>query len=108
MLPMIASLVGSMSAVVGFGVHMVISAGIGASYALLLGRMSNSFGGGLLWGLIYGLVWWVLGPLLLMPIMMGMGPQFGMAFSQSNLMSLVGHLIFGGIAGVVYAWWSNR
>jgi hypothetical protein len=39
----------------------------------------------------------------MMPIMMGIRPQFGMAFSQSNLMSLVGHLIFGGIAGVVYA-----
>ncbi|OUC06917.1 membrane protein, partial [Litorilinea aerophila] len=51
---------------------------------------------------------WVLGPLLIMPIMMGMSPQFGNAFTSSNMMSLVGHLIYGGIAGLVYAWWVNR
>jgi hypothetical protein len=42
MLPMIASLVGSNSAVAGFLLHMVISAGIGASFGLLFGARSTS------------------------------------------------------------------
>ena len=37
-----------------------------------------------------------------MPIMMGMGPQFGMALSMAMLMSLLGHLIFGVLTGLAY------
>ena len=40
---------------------------------------------------------------MLMPLMLGMGaPQFGMAFTPPMLMSLVGHLIYGLLAGLVY------
>jgi len=37
-----------------------------------------------------------------MPIMMGMGPQFGMALSMPMLMSLVGHLIYGIVTRLAY------
>jgi uncharacterized membrane protein YagU involved in acid resistance len=87
---------------------MVISAIIGASFGVIFGRMSSGYGPGLGWGLLYGLIWWVLGPLLIMPTLMGMGPQFGNAFATSNLMSLVGHLLYGGVAGLVYVWWTHR
>ena len=40
--------------------------------------------------------------LVIMPTMMGMGPQFAMAFSQMMIMSLIGHLIYGVLTGVVY------
>jgi hypothetical protein len=29
-------------------------------------------------------------------------------FTQPMLMSLLGHLIFGAVSGLVYAWWVNR
>ncbi len=46
----------------------------------------------------------MLGPLVLMALMMGMGgPQFGMALSPPMVMSLMGHLIFGLLTGLVYA-----
>ena len=102
MLPMVAMLVRSESAVVGFLVHLVISAIIGAGFALVFGGRALDFQSGALWGAIYGAVWWILGPLLIMPIMMGMGPQFGMALSMPMLMSLVGHLIYGVVTGLDY------
>jgi len=37
-----------------------------------------------------------------MPLMLGMGLQFGMAFTPPMLMSLVGHLIYGRLTGLVY------
>ncbi len=107
MLPMIGMLVGSESAIVGFLVHMGISAVIGATYGGTVNvlRLAPAYqlvpGAGL--GLAYGFVWWILGPLVIMPTMMGMGPQFGAALSQMNLMSLIGHLMYGALAGAAFA-----
>jgi len=112
MLPMIGMLVGSESAVAGFGVHMVISAVIGAIYggAVHVLGLSPAYGlvAGIGIGLAYGFMWWILGPLLIMPTMMGMGPQVGSALSQMNVMSLMGHLMFGATAGAAFALLSNR
>jgi hypothetical protein len=102
MLPMVASVVGSQSAIVGFLYHMFNSVVIGALFGLLFGGLSHAYGQGALLGLIYGVIWWVLGPLILMPLMLGMGLQFGAAFTPPMLMSLVGHLAYGLITGLVY------
>jgi ABC-type antimicrobial peptide transport system permease subunit len=45
--------------------------------------------------------------MILMPLLLGMGSggiasQFGAAFSAPMLMSLVGHLIYGLLTGLVY------
>ncbi|WP_226759765.1 hypothetical protein, partial [Arthrobacter sp. SO3] len=73
MLPVIASMVGSNSAVVGFGVHLMISVAIGLGLTVLFGnRLLTGYGRGALVGLGYGAIWWVLGPLMIMPVMMGM------------------------------------
>jgi uncharacterized membrane protein YagU involved in acid resistance len=103
MLPMVASVVGSNSPVVGFVYHMFNSVIIGAVFGLIFGAWSRTYGQGAVWGLLYGVIWWVLGPLVLMPIFLGMGtPQFGMALTPPMLMSLVGHLLYGLITGLVY------
>lgn len=107
-LPMIASLVGSQSAVVGFIVHMVISAGIGAGFGLVLGRAVTTLGVAVGLGAIYGGVWWILGPLTIMPIMMGMGPQWSVEAAVGSLASLIGHVIYGAIAGAVYGLLTSR
>lgn len=99
MLPVIASMVGSTSAVAGFGVHLMISVMIGLGLTVLFGnRLLNGFGRGALVGLGYGAIWWVLGPLMIMPAMMGM-PLF--AVDLTALMSLMGHVIYGVILGLV-------
>ncbi len=110
MLPMIAGLVGSQSPVVGFVVHLVISAVIGAIYGLAVGNQpaAQQYGSALPVGLGYGVIWWILGPLVIMPVLMGMGPQFGMALSPMMLMSLMGHLLYGVITGAVYVWYTHR
>jgi hypothetical protein len=48
---------------------------------------------------VYGIVLWLIGPLLIMPAMLGI-PLF--MFSGTTMMSLVGHLLYGLIvAGVL-------
>ena len=108
LLPMIGGLVGSNSAAVGGIVHLVISALIGALYGALLGGMADRYATGWWMGLIYGAAWWVLGPLLIMPIMLGMGTQFGMALTPPMLLSLMIHMVFGLVTGLAYPFLLSR
>jgi uncharacterized membrane protein YagU involved in acid resistance len=100
MMGMIGSLIGAPA--VGWPLHLVFSAIIGAIFGLVLGTRITSWGFALGLGAAYGFVWWILGPLLIMPTWMGMGPMFAMAFDTSNLMSLVGHLVYGIVTGISY------
>ncbi len=94
---MIGRMVGLPSAAGGFLVHMTISAAIGVSFAVLFGRRLSGISSAVLFGLAYGALWFLLGPLTFMPLMMGMGLQ-GVAASWSlgtmarMMPSLMGHL----------------
>jgi uncharacterized membrane protein YagU involved in acid resistance len=68
-------------------------------------RRVTGWGAGLASGVAYGALWWVLGPLLLMPAKMGM-PLFDV--NPGALQSLVGHLVFGLVLGAVVVALSRR
>jgi hypothetical protein len=105
-LPMIGKMVGYPNAVVGFLVHMVISAGIGGSFGLLVGPAVTGKISGLFAGMAYGMFWWFLGPLTLMPFFMGMGGlgvNWNPAAAASMLPSLMGHAVFGLVLGMAYS-----
>jgi uncharacterized membrane protein YagU involved in acid resistance len=98
MIGMIAQLVGSTSVAVAWLVHLAISAFFGAAFTVLVGGLIRGIGSGVLLGAVYGVVLWVIGPLLLMPAFMGM-PLF--VIDDMALMSLVGHVLFGLVLGLV-------
>ncbi len=100
MMPMVASLVGSESVAVGWLTHLAISAFIGAVFALLLAPMATGLSRAIEIGVGYGIAWWVLGALVLMPA------RLGMDLFMLNTMtgrSLMGHVIYGAILGAFYA-----
>lgn len=103
MLPMVAGLVGSQSPVVGTFVHMIISAAIGAFYggAVALGRFQLSTGFAVISGMINGVIWWVLGALVLMPLGLGMANMV-FQIGTPQWLSLMGHLIYGIITGLLF------
>ncbi len=105
MLPMIGKMVGSPTAAAGFAVHLMISAVIGVGFAASLGRGVCGTGSGLRRGLLYGGGWWILGPLTLMPLMMGMhlGSNWNAGAAVRMMPSLMGHLIYGALLGLTYA-----
>jgi uncharacterized membrane protein YagU involved in acid resistance len=101
MLPMIASLVGSTSAAIGFVIHIGMSIMIGLGLTVLFGNLLlTSYPRAILVGIVYGAIWWVLGPLVVMPMMFGM-PLF--TIDTTALLSLMGHVIYGAILGAVAA-----
>lgn len=107
MLPMVAMLVKSDSALVGFVVHMAISAGIGGLYGLIANRLPKTVGTAIVAGAVNGVIWWVLGALILMPLMLGM-TQMIFQIGQPQWYSLMGHLIFGVVTGLLFLPLSKR
>ncbi|WP_088314176.1 hypothetical protein [Kineosporia sp. R_H_3] len=100
MMAMVAQLVGSTAVAVGWVAHLAISAFIGASFTVLGARFLGGLVTGLVAGAVYGMVWWVLGPLLLMPARLGM-PLF--TIDAMAWKSLMGHVVFGMVLGAVAA-----
>lgn len=101
MLPLVGMLVRVENAVVGFIVHMAISAFIGAIFGLTAGRFTASWGSAILLGVAYGVVWWILGALFLMPLLLGMNEMI-FAIGQDQWMSLMGHLLYGIITAIIF------
>lgn len=103
MLPKVAMLVGSDSVGVGAVVHLAISAALGGGFGLVvpLTRFWPLLGA----GVVYGVIWWVLGGLLLMPAELGM-PVFQLG--ASAMQSLMGHLIYGIVTALIFYGFRHR
>ncbi len=106
MMAMVAKVVRSDSLAIGWLYHLFNSAVIGALFAAVLGGRVHNSVSGLGLGAVWGFVWWILGGLILMPLMLGM-PAFAPLqmppMRMVALGSLIGHLIFGMITGLAYA-----
>lgn len=104
---MIGQIVGSPTVGVGWIYHLFNSAVIGAIFGWLFGDRVHGYASALGWGAAYGFVWWIVGGLILMPILLGM-PAFAPLMMPPMRMvamgSLVGHLIYGLILGGTFAW----
>lgn len=98
MMGMIAGLVGREDVGVGWAVHLAISVLFGVGYGLTFAGASRSWGHATGFGVVYGVVWWVLGALLIMPVYMGM-PVF--QIGETQLQSLMGHMLYGLTLGLV-------
>jgi uncharacterized membrane protein YagU involved in acid resistance len=101
MLPMVGMLVRQENAIVGFIVHMLISAFIGAVYGLVAGRFALNTTTALVGGIINGIVWWVLGALVLMPLLLGM-TEMVFVIGTDQWLSLMGHIIYGLVTAFVF------
>lgn len=105
MMMMVAQVVGSDSLIVGWLYHLFNSAVIGGLFGVALGARAQSYRTGLGLGAAWGVVWWVLGALILMPLFLGM-PAFAALrmppMRPVAMGSLVGHIIFGLILGAAF------
>lgn len=96
MMGMVAALVNSKSTGVGWGVHLAISMIFGLGFYIALRILPLRAPGAIL-GLMYGVILWVVGSMILMPTKLHM-PIFH--FDGTAMKSLMGHMIFGLILGV--------
>jgi hypothetical protein len=104
---MIGQIVGSPTIGAGWLYHLFNSAVIGGIFGWLVGDSAKSYASGLGWGAAYGFVWWIVGGLVLMPILLGMSPFAPLMMPPMQMVaigSLVGHLIYGVILGWLFVW----
>jgi hypothetical protein len=111
MIAMVGQIVGSPTAAAGWAYHLFNSAVIGAIFGWLLGNRVDGYGSAIGWGAAYGFLWWILGALILMPMMLGMPAFAPLMMSPMRMVamgSLVGHVVFGTILGAGFCWMRRR
>jgi uncharacterized membrane protein YagU involved in acid resistance len=101
--PLVAGLVGSSSTQVGVVVHFAIAIAIGATFGLLFQREIRGLGSSLAWGASYGILWWFLGALTVLPLLHGARPDWTVTHAGALFGSFVGHVVYGLIVGLLYA-----
>jgi uncharacterized membrane protein YagU involved in acid resistance len=101
--PLIAGLINSDSPMVGVTLHFIFAVIIGATFGLLFQRDVRGYGSNMGWGVGYGILWWFLGPLTIMPIWQGNPLDWSYERGSALFGSLVGHIVYGLIVGLVYA-----
>jgi hypothetical protein len=107
-LPKIAGLGTSFSGVRGLLIHLLISTLIGMSYGLLFRGEAPSFGLGVAWGWLFGLIWWYLGPLTLLPLLLTGQIDWRPEAVSALLPLLPGHLIYGATTAFVFLQFERR
>lgn len=99
MIWVVGQLIGVPGPIAGWLVHLFVGTALGGVYAATFGPLPHNRLSGPVYGLVYGLIWLVLGVLILFPVMVNQ-PLF--QFGQPELVALAGHLVYGLAVGLVY------
>ncbi|MEM7734228.1 MAG: hypothetical protein AAF267_00395 [Deinococcota bacterium] len=100
--PLVAELVGSEAISIGRLLHYLIGLVIGLSFGFLFYKDLRNVGASLVWGINYGLVWWLLGPLTLFPWFLGNPVEWSLEVAQGATQGLIAHLLYGSVLGFFY------
>lgn len=99
----VAGMVGMGSPAAGGLLHYLIGLVIAMTFALLFHRDVGGTGSALIWGMGYGVLWWILGPLTLLPLFTDSPVHWTVEAARASFSSLVAHLLYGAVVGLVYA-----
>jgi len=86
----------------GIALHLVASTLMGLGFAAIFRYQPYSYAAMISGGMLYGLLWWIVGPLTLQPLLIGMGPTWSIAEAAAAFPSLVGLLLYGGVTGFCF------
>jgi hypothetical protein len=92
----------------GLLVHLLVSTAIGMTFGLLFRNESTNLSAGIAWGWLFGLIWWYLGPLTLLPLTLTGACDWSPDAASALLPALIGHLVFGAVTAGVFLVLQNR
>jgi hypothetical protein len=93
------------STLVGFRgvlIHLSVSAAIGMTYGLLFRDETSTPSDAISWGWLFGLIWWYLGPMTLLPLLLTGVCDWSTDAASALLPSLFAHLIYGAVTALVF------
>lgn len=85
--------------------HFLTSIVLGGLFALIFNKTVTALGKGMIYGVVFGFVWWVLTPFYLLPFFLVVNPSIWWThFKLPQLMNaLFSHVLFGLLLGLFYA-----
>ncbi|HEV8340375.1 MAG TPA: hypothetical protein VGR25_12080 [bacterium] len=102
-LPPTASLVRADAATAGFVLHVALGIVLGAGFGVLVWHQRAGAGETLFWGIAWGALWWFLGPLTLMSLLLLGFLAWDLHSAQEAFPTLLGYLLYGGVTGISLA-----
>src|SRR6202041_884461 len=79
----------------GFLVNVLVSSLIGMTYGLLFRHEAPNLGLGVMWGWLFGLIWWYVGPMTLLPLLLTGEGDWRASAASGLLRVLTGPFLFG-------------
>ena len=95
----------------GVVLHLLASIALGASFGVLFRYRPQGHAATISSGILYGLLWWIVGAMTLGPLFDGLGPTWSLDEASTAFPGLIGHLLYGGLTGVglhILAWAYTR
>ena len=101
-MPLAAALGGLHPESGGIALHLIASTLMGAGFAALFRYQPQRYAAMISGGMLYGLLWWIVGPLTLGPLFKGTGPTWSLAQAAAAFPSLIALLLYGGTTGISF------
>ena len=93
-------LLGSKLSDAWLGLHLLGSVVAGAGFGALSPYRPQGRAASVSTGLMYGLRWWMAGPMTIGSLLDGSGPDWTAAAAAAVFPGLIGHLLYGGLTGL--------
>ncbi len=107
-LPKVAGVDSTLVGFRGILIHLSVSAAIGMTYGLLFRDETSTPGDAISWGWLFGLIWWYLGPMTLLPLLLTGVCDWSTDAASPLLPSLLGHLIYGAATALMFLLFDRR
>ncbi len=107
-LPKVAGVDSTLLGLRGVFIHLSVSAAIGMTYGLLFRDEASAPGDAIAWGCLFGLIWWYLGPMTLLPLLLTGVCDWSTDAAAALLPSLLGHLIYGAVTALIFFLFDRR
>jgi NADH dehydrogenase len=86
----------------GILLHLLLSALLGAAFGTIFRYHPDSYATSISFGVLFGLLAWIIVPLTISPILVGMSPEWSASEAAAAFPFLIGYLLFGAVTGLSF------
>ena len=80
--------------------HLLLAALGGTAFAAISRYQPESYATAIAFGVVFGLLLWIIGPLTVRPLLEGASPTWSATAASEAFPSLVGHMMYGAVTGL--------